>query len=170
MDAIEALITRRSVRHFTTGAVSPQALETMLRAAMQAPSAGNEQPWHFVVLQDRALLEKITTFHPYADMLHHAPLAVLVCGDERLEKYPGHWVQDCSAAAENLMLAAHAQGLGSVWLGVEPDAERVWGMRQLLRLPLEVHPLALIAIGHPAEEPRKVDRFNPQRIHYDRWE
>ncbi len=169
MDAMEAILTRRSIRHYTDQPIAEAVMEQLLRAAMHAPSAGNGQPWHFVVLRQRALLDAIPQFHPHAAMLRHAPAAILVCGDERLEKYPNRWMQDCSAAMQNLLLAAHALGLGAVWVGIQPDEERVAAVRQLLHLPVEVHPLALAALGYPAETPKVVERFKPERIHFDGW-
>src|SRR5512142_911151 len=108
MDALEAILTRRSVRRYTPEPIAEELLHELLDAAMHAPSAGNEQPWHFVVVTDRETLAAIPRFHPYAVMLRQAPAAIVVCGDPTLEKYHGYWVQDCAAATENLLLAAHA--------------------------------------------------------------
>ena len=136
---------------------------------MAAPSAANEQPWQFVVIRDREILDEIPTFHAYSQMLKQAPLAILVCGDLELEKVRGYWVQDCSAATQNLLVAAHAQGLGAVWLGIYPIEERVAGLRKLLSLPEQVIPLALISIGHPADQEPPANRYDESRIHHDRW-
>jgi nitroreductase len=169
MDATEAIRTRRSIRAYTDQDVSDELVRHLLEAAMMAPSAGNEQPWHFVVIRDRATLDEIPNFHPHSGMLKHAPLAVLICGDETLEKYKGYWVQDCSAATQNLLLEAHARGLGAVWLGIHPIDERVAGMRKLLGMPDHAIPFALISIGWPAEEKGRQDRFDETRVHQDRW-
>jgi nitroreductase len=169
MDAMQAILSRRSIRRYTSDPVPSGQVDRLLAAAMAAPSAGNQQPWHFVVLRDRSLLEAIPKFHPYSAMLKEAPLAILVCGDVKLEKHEGFWVQDCSAATENLLLAAHAEGLGAVWLGLYPQPERVAGMRELLGLPENVIPLALIAVGQPAEEKGPAERFDASRVHQDRW-
>ncbi len=169
MDNLQLLRNRRSVRRFTAQPVSPEQLDQLLRAAMSAPSAGNCQPWHFVVIDDRAIFEAIMQVHPYSQMLKEAPLAILVCGDQTLERYPGYWVQDCSAATQNLLLAAHALGLGAVWLGIYPREERVAAIRKLVGLPDNVTPLSLVAVGQPAETPPPVDRFRPERIHTNRW-
>jgi len=115
MDAIEAILTRRSIRRFRDEPVSDDLIETLLRAAMAAPSAGNQQPWHFVVIRDRETLDTTSTVHPYATMAAEAALAIVVCGDTTLEMHKGFWVQDCAAAIQNLLLAAHASGLGAVW-------------------------------------------------------
>lgn len=169
MDAIQALFTRRAVREFTSEPVSEEQIDTALRAAMHAPSACNQQPWHFVVVTRRAQLEAIAGIHPYAQMLKQAPLAVIVCADLTLETCPGNWVIDCSAAMENLLLAVHALGLGAVWVGIHPVADRVKDISQLLGLPTYALPLCLAAVGHPAGPLPKVDRFNPERIHRNNW-
>ncbi len=169
MELIEGLMTRRSIRHFTPDAVPEEFVEKILRAAMQAPSAANAQPWHYVVINDRLMLEKVTEFHPAAESLHEAPMAILVCGDSQLEKRPDRWMQDCSAATQNMLLAAHGLGLGAVWLGIHPDPIRIDNMRLLLGLPEHVHPLSLVAIGYPGRVLGRVDRFRPERIHHNRW-
>jgi nitroreductase len=169
MDVMEAIITRRSIRSYQDRAVAEETVTELLSAAMHAPSAGNEQPWHFVVVSDRGLLAKVRDVHPHAAMAERAPLAILVCGDLSLEKYPGFWVQDCSAAVQNLLLAAHGRGLGAVWTGIYPLQERVEGFRSLFRLPAQVIPLALVVIGHPSHVPKGEDRFRADRIHHNTW-
>jgi nitroreductase len=114
MDAIQAILTRRSIRQYTQAPVPTELVETLLRAASSAPSAGNRQPWQFAVIRDRAKLDAIPGFHPHAEMVRSARLAILVCADASAQPDPGYWVQDCSAAMQNLLLAAHAQGLGAV--------------------------------------------------------
>lgn len=169
MDTIEAIRTRRSIRRYTGEPVPDDALTDILQAAMSAPSAGNQQPWQFVIVTDRAVREQIPTFHPYAQMVPDAPVAIVVCGDLRLESYKGYWVQDCSAATQNILLAAHAKGLGAVWVGVYPKEDRVRRLQQLLELPKEVIPLALVPLGTPAERVPPANRFDPARIHRNRW-
>lgn len=171
MDAMEAILTRRSIRKYAADPVPDELVEELLKAAMSAPSAGNEQPWHFVVIRDRGTLERVQTFQPYSAMLNEAPVAILVCGDPELEmeRHRGFWIQDCSAAIENLLVAANAEGLGAVWLGVHPVQDWVDGMRALLGIPDHVIPLGLISIGWPAEKKEPEDRLNPERVHNDRW-
>lgn len=169
MDLFEALYTRRSIRAHTDAAVSEADLETLLHAAMAAPSAGNAQPWHFVAVTDRALLDAIPGIHPYAAMCKTAQAAVVVCAELSLEKYPGNWVLDCAAATQNLMLAARGLGIGSVWCGLYPQQERMTAMAGLLRLPEGIAPHALVVLGHPAQEFKKIDRFKPERIHRNGW-
>jgi nitroreductase len=169
MDAITCILTRRSIRMFEKRAVGEELIRQVLEAGMMAPSAGNQQPWHFVVITDTALMAQVPRIHPYASMAPEAAFCVLVCGDPRLEKHSGFWVQDCSAAVQNMLLAAHALGLGGVWTGIHPDENRVNAFRRLFGLPDSVVPLALLPFGHPAQKSERVDRFRPERIHKNRW-
>lgn len=166
---IETILTRRSIRRFSKRMVDEKDIKEMLRAAMAAPSAGNEQPWHFVVVSERKLLERIPDFHPHAAMCRQAAAAILVCADPGLEKHPGYWVQDLAAATQNILLAAHAIGLGAVWVGIHPRSEREDGMRRLLQLPPQIIPFALVPFGDPAENIGPAERFDPSRIHHNCW-
>ena len=169
MDALETIMTRRSVRSFTREDVDPDAVETLLKAAMAAPSAGNEQPWHFVVIRNRETLDSITQVHSYASMLKEASLCICVLGEKALEKHEGMMPQDLSAATQNILLAARAIGLGSCWCGVHPRPEREEGMAELLGLPPGIVCFSIIAVGHPAVEQGQADRFQPARVHEERW-
>jgi len=169
MDAMQAILSRRSIRRYTDQPLPETLITGLLKAAMSAPSAGNQQPWQFVVINERGILDKIAQFHPYARMLLEAPAAILVCGDLKLETSKGYWVQDCSAATQNLLLAAHASGLGAVWLGVYPREERVVALRTLLGLPEHIAPLALVAVGYPAETKPPSNRYDAARVRYNRW-
>ena len=166
---MDPVMARRSIRKYTEEPVSDDQVRRLLEAAMAAPSAGNQQPWHFVVVRDRGLRERVPGIHPYAEMVRQAPVAILVCGDPTLEKHKGFWVQDCSAATENILVEAVQLGLGAVWLGIHPVEERVEAFRLAFGLPKHVIPLAMIAVGHPAEQKPPADRFDPARVHHDRW-
>lgn len=168
METLETIFTRRSVRNFTLQPVSDEDIHTLLKAAMQAPSAGNAQPWHFVIINDRSLLEHIPEFHTSAAFIPKTPLGILICIDTN-EAKPGRWPLDGSAAAENILLAAHAIGLGACWLGIEPVTERIEGFRKLVNLPDPIAPLCLIALGHPAQTPPPQERYKPERIHHNQW-
>lgn len=168
MDAVETILSRRSIRRYTSQKVSDQVIKELLQAAMSAPSASNEQPWHFIVLHDPKILREIPKFHPYSGMLREAPIALLVCVDLDMGT-EGFLVQDGSAATENILIAAHAKGLGAVWLGIYPLRERITGMRKLLNIPERILPLSLVSIGFPAEKVPKEDRFQPSRVHTNRW-
>ncbi len=169
MDAMQAIFSRRSIRQYTDKQVAPETIHDVLRAGMSAPSAGNERPWHFIVLTDHDLLDRIPTFHPYSAMLKHASAAILVCGDPSLERHPGYWVLDCAAATENMLLAAHAKGLGAVWCGVYPTEDRVENIRKLLGLADRLVPFSLVPLGFPAEIKQADDRFDESRVHWNGW-
>ncbi len=169
MEAYEAILTRRSIRTYTGQPVAEEMIHKLLVAAMSAPSAGNQQPWQFVVTTERSLLDALADLLPFGKMLKQAPLAITVCGDAKGSPREGYWVQDCSAATENLLLAAHALGLGGVWLGVYPREERVAGVRQILGIPEHITPLCVVAVGHPAEPAGPADRYRPERVHRERW-
>ena len=166
---MNTIYKRRSIRKFTPEPVSKQILMEVIKAGMNAPSAGNERPWYFIVIDDRKLLDEIPKIHPYSSMLREAPVAIAVCGDLNLEKYKGYWVQDCSAAAQNMLLEIVDLGLGGVWLGVHPIRDRVERISRLLGVPENVIPLCLIAIGHPAEIKEPKNEFDEKRIKYNRW-
>ncbi len=165
---MKAIRSRRSIRRFTSEPVSDEAIQALLEAAMSAPSAGNQQPWEFVVIKDRAVLDAIPGVHPHAEMCREAQAAVVVCGNLERDRR-GFWVQDCAAATQNILIAATDSGLGSVWCGVYPREDRVKGLRNLLGLPDNIMPLALIPLGHPAEKKPPSERFDPTRIHYNKW-
>jgi nitroreductase len=169
MDALDAILSRRSIRTYTDEPVSDLHIESLLRAGMAAPSAGNQQVWEFVVIDQRQLLDAIPTVHPYAQMCTQAPLCIVVCADPSREKYAGFWVQDCSAATQNILVAAHALGLGAVWLGIAAGGDRAQQLADLLQLPDGIEPLALIAVGHPAEMLAPEDRFDPEKTHHNGW-
>lgn len=169
MDALKAILTRRSIRKYTGEPVPDDTLNALLEAAMSAPSAGNQQPWHFVIITRNELLDKVPGLNPYAAMAKDAPAAVLVCAEPALEKYRGYWVQDCSAATQNILLAAHAMGFGAVWTGIYPDEERVRGFRDLLGLPPGIVPLSLVVVGRPAENKPPSKRYSPSRVHKNGW-
>lgn len=169
MEALEAILTRRSIRKYESKPVPPDVIDKLLEAAMAAPSSMNLQPWRFVVINDHAVLDKIPEIHPHAKMLKEAPLAILVCADTNAQDMEGYWVQDCSAATQNILLAAHAVGLGAVWLGIFPRNERMEGITGLTGLPDDIKPVTLISIGYPAEVKSPSDRYNSSFVHYNNW-
>jgi nitroreductase len=166
---MEAILSRRSIRRYTDKPVPEEVIKELLEAAMSAPSASNEQPWQFVIIDERRILDEIPRFHPYAHMLKEASWAIAVCGDLNLEMVSGYWVQDCSAATQNILIAANARGLGAVWLGVYPREERAEAVQKLLGLPEHVMPLCFISIGYPAEEKPPANRYDGSRVHRNRW-
>jgi nitroreductase len=166
---METIYRRRSIRKYSQDPVREEELREIIRAGMNAPSAGNQQPWQFIIIDDRSLLDRIPEIHPYAQMLRKAPAAILVCGDLDLESHRGYWVQDCSAATENMLLEIADRGLGGVWLGVYPREDRVKGLRELLGIPGQVIPFALIAVGHPDEKKGLKNEFHEKRIRRNHW-
>jgi nitroreductase len=170
METITTILTRRSVREYTSRAVPDELASELLEAAMQAPSAGNQQPWHFIVIKDRHQLDMMADALPFGKMLHNAPICIVVCVDLKLEKFRDFWVQDCSNATLNLLLAAHDRGLGAVWVGVYPVEDRVEGLRHILGLPETVIPMSVIPLGYPSSPLAPAEkRFDPSRVHQDRW-
>ena len=167
---VESIMTRTSIRDYTDQAVSADTIETLLRAGMAAPSAVNKQPWHFIVVNKKEKLMELASTNPYAKMLEKAPLAIVVCGDmsKALEgDARAFWVQDCSAATENILLAAHALGLGAVWTGLYPNMERVDAVSEVLNLTDNIIPLCTVVIGYPAEQPQPKDKWNPDNVSYN---
>jgi nitroreductase len=169
MDTLEAIHTRRSVRRYQEKPVPEDLVKKLLAAATAAPSARNQQPWQFVVIDDRATLTEIARINPNAQMARTAPVAILICGDLGLETSPGYWVVDCAAAVQNILLAAHAMGLGAVWTGVYPRQERMDGLRRLIKLPEGIIAHSLVVVGYPAELPAPQNRFRPDRVHHNTW-
>lgn len=170
MEALEAIFSRRSIRKYTKEAVPKELIDELLQAAMSAPSAGNEQPWHFVVIQDRKILDGIPKCHPHANFVTEAPAAIVVCAELQLAKWNKEWwPQDCSAATQNILIAAQAKGLGAVWVGVYPLEDRIQGLKALLGLPPDIIPLCIVPLGFPAENKPAGSRYQAPRIHYDHW-
>ena len=166
---MKEIFERRSIRKYSKLPITDSDIENLLRAAMAAPSAGNQQPWEFILIKDKKILADITKVHPYSQMLKEAQLAIVVCADLDKEKHGGYWVQDCSAATENILIEAQHLGIGSVWLGVYPREDRVKGIKELLKLPLRVIPLSIISLGYPAEKKEPSNRYDNLRIHINKW-
>ena len=166
MSALDAIMTRTSVRKYKDQAVKPCCVEKMLRAAMAAPSAVNKQPWHFVVVTDRQLISQLSR------QAGQSPLLIVVCGDlskAMQGKGQEYCIQDCSAATENLLLAAHAMGLGAVWTGQWPMDDRYKETQRLLSLPENIVPLATVVIGYPDEQTEPKDKWKPENVSYNKY-
>lgn len=167
METLEALNTRRSIRKYKPQAVPEAMVEQILKAAMYAPTARNTKSNIFIVINKREVLDSICSVHPYAGMLKEAPLAIVVCGDRTLEKEDNYLCINGSAATQNILLAAHALGLGSVWLGVYGREDRMKGLKEVLNLPDTIVPVSAVAIGYPNETKTTEDRFDRNKIHYN---
>lgn len=167
---LDNIATRTSVRDYEARPVEKEKIEKMLRAAMAAPTAMNKQPWHFVVVDQRNVLDALAGANPYAKMLKKAPLAIVVCGNtDKMIEGGGRdfWIQDASAATENLLLAAHAMGLGAVWTGAYPSEERCISISKVLSLSDNLIPLNMIVVGYPAEQPQPKQKFKEENISYN---
>ena len=170
--AIDNIMTRTSIRKYKQQPVEDAKIETMLRAAMAAPTAANKQPWHFIVVTDKKVLGELAGQGRRGDMLRNAPLAIVVCGnlDKTLEgDAEDFWIQDVSAATENLLLAAHALGLGAVWTGLYPVVERAGQVAQVLGTPEYIMPLCTVIIGYPDEQPTPKNKWNPENVSYNKY-
>lgn len=167
------ILNRKSVRAYTDRAVSREQLDTLLRAAMAAPTGRDMRPWKFVVIDNKEALAALSEQLPYAKMLPEAAAAIVVCGDLSVTDDKGqpstNWTFDCSAATENLLLAAEAMGLGAVWTGVYPYEERQKAVSQALQLPEHIIPLNLIPIGYPKGDPQPKDKYNADNVHFNGW-
>jgi nitroreductase len=169
METYKAIMTRRSIRQYAPDKIPVNKIKKILKAAMNAPSAGNQQPWHFIVVNERKILDELANIHPHGKMLFNAPCAVIVCGDISLEKHKGYWVQDCSAATQNFLLAAHNLGIGAVWLGVYPREDRITKISNLFNLSSHIIPFCIISMGYPKEKIKQVIRYDPLRVHFNKW-
>ncbi len=170
MNTLDAIFSRRSIRKFDGRPVSRELLMQIIKAAMYAPSARNSQAWYFIVEEDRDRLRQLAQIHPYGKMLGKAGAAVLTCGDRSIDEALLYLVQNCSAATQNALLAAHALGLGAVWLGIQPREKRIQDMKDFFKLPGHIVPVSLIAIGNPLEQPGEPIRFRPEKIKFGQWE
>jgi nitroreductase len=169
MEALKAILERRSARAFLDRKVEPALVEQLLAAGAHAPSAGGAEPWHFVVVDDGEALERIGRLVPTAEMAAKAPLGIAVCGDPTLERATDFWLQDCAAATENILLAAHALRLGAVWTGIHPARDRVLRFRQILELPTEVVPVSLVLVGYASRRLDPKDVSLEGRVHRNVW-
>lgn len=168
---LSLIFSRRSVRVFAPGGIDDAAVRTLLEAAMAAPSAVAKDPWRFVVIRNPATLRALAAVLPNGQMLETAALGIVVCGDVNVahDRQLSYLLQDCSAATENLLLAAHGLGLGACWLGIHPRDERIRSVSQILGLPPQVLPIAGIALGRPGETKEPRTRYEETYVHWERW-
>lgn len=168
MEALEAIMSRRSIRRYTEKKIPEETITTLLKAAMNAPSAHNRQPWHFIVVDDHETLRKVPEYHQYSKMLVNASHAVVVLGDNNLQD-TDFWIHDCAAATENILITANSLGLGAVWLGVHPHKDLIEGTKRLFNIPDHVTPLCFISLGYPEETKPPRENYNPERVHKNIW-
>ena len=177
-EALNNILTRVSNRRFTDEPVGQEQIDTLLHAAMAAPSAMDYDPWHFIVIHDNAIKQELKTRLPFAKMITDSCTAIVVCGDASLYEHVSqrdgedntlYWVEDCSAASQNLLLAAHALGLGAVWTGVFPLKSRITLLQCLLQLPEHIVPLNLILVGHPVAPIPPKNKWDANKVHYNKY-
>ena len=178
MDLYEGILTRRSVRQFDASKeISKQDLEDIIKAAQYAPSAHNKQPWEFLVITDKEVMAEIRKVQPWTSFAKDASAVVLVCGDTEVSfnrnKEDETWNYsdiDCALAVENLMLAAHARGIGSCFCGAAPMPKVITGLREMFALPENIRPLSIVVLGYPLDYPKQpTDRFKMEKIHWGKW-
>ena len=168
---IQMILGRRSIRVYSPGEISEATVKRLLEAAMAAPSAMTKDPWRFVTVRDREMLKALATLHPGAAMLGSATMAIVMCGDldAAFDRQISYLLQDCAAATENLLLAAHAQGLGACWVGIHPGEALIRRVKELLGLPAAVVPMAIVSLGLPGEQLPPRTRYNAAHVHSERW-
>jgi nitroreductase len=169
MEVLDAIINRRSIRQYTLGQVSDDTLERLLKAGMYAPSAVNKQPWDFIVFRSKETMQQIVDVHPNAAMLLRANVAILVCWDDLRQHDVGYGPVDCSAATQNILLAAHGLGLGAVWVGIYPRQQRMDAIHRIFNLPGHIHGFSIVSLGFPAEHKSTPERFDKRKIHFEKW-
>ena len=170
-DAFSVIHSRKSVRSFTGQAVSKSDLEKILKAGMAAPTAVNKQPWSFLAVSDRKMLDKLAEGLPYAKMLRKAGAAIIVCAipEKAIDGSAEFAVIDCALASENILLAVEAMGLGAVWTAAYPDKEKMAFLRKALNIPGNIIPLNVIPVGYPTGEDKPKDKFKKENIHWEKW-
>lgn len=169
MEVLEAILNRRSIRQYTNEPVTDDQINILLKSAMYAPSAVNKQPWHFIVFRDKTLIRAITEKHPNASMLSQASAGIVVCWDEHLQHDIGYGPVDCAAATQNILLTAYSMGIGSVWVGLYPRQQRMEFISEVFALPEHIKGFSIISLGYPAEKKMQPQRFNTDRIHFEKW-
>lgn len=165
-DAVENIMSRKSVRKYLPKPVEDEKVQTLLKAGMAAPSGKDTRPWEFVVVTDRAALDSMAAALPYAKMLTSAPMAIVVCGDTTKSSY---WYLDCSAATQNILLAAEALELGAVWTAAYPYDDRMGVVAQYTALPSHIKPLCIIPVGYPAMPHSPKDKWDESKVHTNKW-
>ncbi len=169
MDLFEAIFTRRSIRKFSDKSIDDASVKKMLEAAMVAPSAGNSKPWRFIVVRNKDSFATIAKHNPYAQMAVNSSVCIVVCADLSAEKYPGYWQQDCSAAIQNMLLAARGLGIGTVWTGVYPDEARIKAFKSYFELPKQAEVLGIVVCGYPITDFTPRDNYEKEHIFSEKW-
>lgn len=171
--AYKNIMQRASVRDYTAQSISRESLDTLVRAAMAAPTAKDLRPWKFIVIDDKEVLATLSNNLPHAEMGAKAAAAICICGDTAVVddkgKASSFWIQDCSAASENILLCAASMGIGAVWTGITPMQERIDKAAEILNLPDNLIPLNIIYLGYPKAAPQPKDKYNADNVRYNAW-
>ena len=163
------IFKRRSIRRFKAEPIPDEAISQIIKAAMAAPSANNLKAWHFVIITKRELLNQLAEIHPYGKMLNEAAAAILVCGNIQKQNVTGYLYMDCAAATQNILLEATSLDIGSVWLGVYPREARMSEIGSFFKIPDNIIPVSLVALGYPAEQKPINNPWQAEAIHYNKW-
>ena len=167
---MNSIFTRRSIRRYSDTPIETEKIDKILRAAMQAPSAGNQQPWEFIIVNEKTQLETLSKLSPYASMVSKSPVSLVILANTSSLRFADYWQQDLSAATQNILIEATELGLGSVWLGVAPDKDRIDYVSNMFNLPSNIIPFAVVALGYPATQGNTfVDRYDESKIHYEKY-
>ncbi|HNW16567.1 MAG TPA: nitroreductase family protein [bacterium] len=171
-ETMKTIFARKSVRNYNESTIPKETFELLVKAGMAAPTARDKRPWEFIIITDKAVLKKLSDALPYAKMAEKAGHGIVVAGD--MEKQNGgvnspYWIMDCSAAVQNILLAAESLGLGAVWTAVYPNADRIEPVSKILGLPKNIVPLAFIPVGTPTGTDKPKDKFNKDQIHWNKW-
>lgn len=170
METFEAILTRRSIRKYTDKKIESTILDKLVKAGMFAPSAMNYRPWHFMIIDKREILDALFEINTHAEMLKEAQAAIMICGDRNFEGNEGLLIQNCSAATQNILLQAHAEGLGAVWVGIYPFEALVKGVKSYFNLPKHILPISIAVLGYPAENPEPDERYEVNKLHTNGWQ
>lgn len=166
MDLFEGLLTRRSIRKFSGEPVSDELITKIIKGAMYAPSANNTQPWQFIVSRNKSLFEGFLEVHPHSKMLLQADCGIFIVRDLDRQTNDGYGITDCSAATQNLLLAAHAEGLGTCWIGTYPRKPRIEYLKEKFKLPDHLEVFSTVAVGWPGQSPKQPERFDESKIEW----
>jgi nitroreductase len=171
MDILNVIFSRRSIRNYQERGVEHDVLVQLLQAAMAAPTAANAKPWEFVVVDEPEALNQLKVVLPFGQ--YNPPAAIVVCGNPDIANNSAgklYWVQDCSAAIENILIASAGMGLGTVWIGVFPLESRVKSVRKVMNMPENVTPLGVVYVGYPAEQKEARTQYDAQRVYWQVYE
>lgn len=166
---MNSIFTRRSIRKYEDKEIEKDKIEKLLRAAMQAPSAGNQQPWEFIVVENKESLEELAQMSPYSKVIADSKVAIVLLANKERMKFPENWQQDMAAATQNLLLEIVELGLGGVWLGVAPLEDRMNHIQKMFDLPANILPFSVVPVGYSSAENKFVDRYDETRVHNDKW-